>query len=92
MNAAGKPVSDKILLSIPGSEYLAIRPPLEFSSLATPMHLHPSRTRVNKCSLPQLRQFSEVGFACSPKYEFGVSCGRRGDGRTAEAGLSQYSS
>jgi CRP-like cAMP-binding protein len=32
-NAAGKPVSNKLLLSIPDSEYLAIRPYLEFLNL-----------------------------------------------------------
>ena len=36
-NAAGKPVSNKVLLSIPDSEYLAIRPHLEF--LKMPHHL-----------------------------------------------------
>jgi CRP-like cAMP-binding protein len=36
-NAAGKPVSNKVLLSIPASEYLAIRPHLEFLSM--PHHL-----------------------------------------------------
>jgi len=33
-NAAGKPVSNKLLLSIPDSEYRAIRPHLEFLSLS----------------------------------------------------------
>ena len=32
-NAAGKPVSNKLLLSIPDSEYRAIRPHLEFRNL-----------------------------------------------------------
>jgi len=36
-NAAGKPVSNKVLLSIPDSEYRAIRPHLEFLSM--PHHL-----------------------------------------------------
>ena len=36
-NAAGKPVSNKVLLSIPDSEYRAIRPHLEFFSM--PQHL-----------------------------------------------------
>ena len=36
-NAAGKPVSNMVLLSIPDSEYLAIRPHLEFLSM--PHHL-----------------------------------------------------
>lgn len=36
-NAAGKPVSNKVLLSIPDSEYLVIRPHLEF--LRMPHHL-----------------------------------------------------
>jgi len=36
-NAAGKPVSNKVLLSIPDSEYRAIRPHLEFLSM--PQHL-----------------------------------------------------
>lgn len=36
-NAAGKPVSNKVLLSIPDSEYSAIRPHLEFLSM--PHHL-----------------------------------------------------
>ena len=36
-NAAGKPVSNKVLLSIPDSEYHAIRPHLEFLSM--PHHL-----------------------------------------------------
>ena len=36
-NAAGKPVRNKVLLSIPDSEYLTIRPHLEFLSM--PHHL-----------------------------------------------------
>ena len=36
-NAAGKPVSNRVLLSIPDSEYRAIRPHLEFLSM--PHHL-----------------------------------------------------
>jgi CRP-like cAMP-binding protein len=39
-NAAGKPVSNKVLLSIPGSEYLAIRPHLQFLSMRHHLSLY----------------------------------------------------
>ena len=39
-NAAGKPVSNKLLLSIPDSEYLAIRPHLEFLNMPPRLSLY----------------------------------------------------
>ena len=39
-NTAGKPVSNKVLLSIPDSEYLAIRPHLEFLSMPHRLSLY----------------------------------------------------
>src|SRR5260370_702386 len=39
-NPAGKPVSNKILLSIPDAEYRLIRPHLEFLDLPNRLRLH----------------------------------------------------
>jgi hypothetical protein len=39
-NAAGKPVSNKILLSVPNDEYRAIRPCLEHLTLPSHLTLH----------------------------------------------------
>lgn len=39
-NAAGKPVSNKILLSVPNTEYRAIRPFLEYLALPSHLTLH----------------------------------------------------
>jgi CRP-like cAMP-binding protein len=51
-NAAGKPVSNRILLSIPDSEYLSIRPHLEFLTLPHHRTLHEPNQRLEFVYFP----------------------------------------
>jgi len=51
-NAAGKPVSNRILLSIPDSEYLSIRPHLEFLTLPHHRTLHEPSQRLEFVYFP----------------------------------------
>jgi CRP-like cAMP-binding protein len=59
-NAAGKPVSNKLLLSIPESEYNAIRPHLEFLSLSHHRSLYEPNCRLEFVHFPNSGMVSLV--------------------------------
>jgi CRP-like cAMP-binding protein len=72
-NAAGKPVSNKILLSISDSEYNSLRPNLEYVRLPTHLVLHETGERLDFAYFPNRGLISLVVVMK--------------DGRTAEAGV-----
>ncbi len=72
-NAAGKPVSNKILLSISDSEYNSLRPHLEYVRLANHLVLHEAGERLEFAYFPNRGLISLVVVMK--------------DGRTAEAGV-----
>jgi hypothetical protein len=72
-NAAGKPVSNKILLSISDSEYNLLRPHLEYVHLPNHLVLHEAGGRVNFAYFPNKGLVSLVVVMK--------------DGKTAEAGV-----
>lgn len=51
-NGAGKPVSNKILLSIPDNEYGVIRPHLDYLTLASHVTLHEPTRRIKSLCFP----------------------------------------
>jgi hypothetical protein len=59
-NAAGKPISNKILLSIPDKEYQVIRPYLEFLELPSHLTLHEPSQRVKFVYFPNAGLISLV--------------------------------
>jgi len=72
-NAAGKPVSNKILLSIPDSEYNSLRPHLEYLRLPNHLVLHEAGGKVESTYFPNRGLISLVVVMK--------------DGKTAEAGV-----
>jgi CRP-like cAMP-binding protein len=72
-NAAGKPVSNKILLSIPGSEYNSLRPHLEYVRLPNHLVLHEAGEKLEFAYFPNRGLISLVVVMK--------------DGKTAEAGI-----
>jgi CRP-like cAMP-binding protein len=72
-NAAGKPVSNKILLSIPDSEYNSLRPHLEYLRLPNHLVLHESGGKLEFAYFPNRGLISLVVVMK--------------DGKTAEAGV-----
>jgi CRP-like cAMP-binding protein len=72
-NAAGKPVSNKILLSIPDSEYNSLRPHLEYIRLPNHLVLHEAGGRLEFAVFPNRGLISLVVVMK--------------DGKTAEAGV-----
>ncbi|MGB8773672.1 MAG: hypothetical protein WCC78_06005, partial [Terriglobales bacterium] len=72
-NGAGKPVSNTILLSIPDSEYSALRPHLEHVNLPNHLVLHEAGGKLEFAYFPNRGLISLVVVMK--------------DGRTAEAGV-----
>jgi CRP-like cAMP-binding protein len=72
-NAAGKPVSNKILLSIPDNEYSSLRPHLEYLRLPNHLVLHEAGGRLEFAFFPNRGLISLVVVMK--------------DGKTAEAGV-----
>jgi CRP-like cAMP-binding protein len=72
-NAAGKPVSNKILLSIPDNEYSSLRPHLEYLRLPNHLVLHEAGGRLEFAFFPNRGLISLVVVMK--------------DGKTAEAGI-----
>ena len=72
-NAAGKPVSNKILLSIPDSEYNSLRPHLEYIRLPNHLVLHEAGGKIAHAYFPNRGLISLVVVMK--------------DGKTAEAGV-----
>ena len=72
-NASGRPVSNKILLSIPDREYRAIRPYLEYLSLPDRYTLHEASERVRFAHFPNA---GLISLLIATK-----------DGKTVEAGV-----
>jgi CRP-like cAMP-binding protein len=72
-NAAGKPVSNKILLSIPDSEYNSLRPHLEYLRLPNHLVLHEAGGKIAHAYFPNRGLISLVVVMK--------------DGKTAEAGV-----
>jgi CRP-like cAMP-binding protein len=72
-NAAGKPVSNKILLSIPDSEYKSLRPHLEYLRLPNHLVLHEAGGKLEFAFFPNRGLISLVVVMK--------------DGKTAEAGV-----
>jgi CRP-like cAMP-binding protein len=72
-NAAGKPVSNKILLSIPDSEYKSLRPHLEYLRLPNHLVLHEAGGKLEFSFFPNRGLISLVVVMK--------------DGKTAEAGV-----
>ena len=72
-NAAGKPVSNKILLSISDSEYNLLRPHLEYVRLSNHLVLHEAGGRLEFAFFPNRGLISLVVVMK--------------DGKTAEAGI-----
>jgi CRP-like cAMP-binding protein len=72
-NAAGKPVSSKILLSIPDSEYNSLRPHLEYVRLPNHLVIHEAGGKLESAYFPNRGLISLVVVMK--------------DGKTAEAGV-----
>ena len=61
-NAAGKPVGNVILLSIPDSDYSSLRPHLQYVKLPSHLVLHEAGGKLNRiCVFPE----SRFDFSCS---------------------------
>ena len=59
-NIAGKPVSNRILLSIPDNEYRVIRPYLEYLTLPSHLTLHEPKERLKFLYFPNAGLISLV--------------------------------
>jgi CRP-like cAMP-binding protein len=89
-NAAGKPVGNKILLSIPDSEYNALRPHLEYVRLPNHLVLHETGTRLDFAYFPNRGLISLVVVMKNGKAaEAGVVGNEGFTGTPAVVGLSR---
>jgi CRP-like cAMP-binding protein len=89
-NAAGKPVSNKLLLSIPDSEYNSLRPHLEYVRLPNHLVLHETGERLDSAYFPNRGLISLVVVMKDGKtVEAGVVGSEGFTGTPAAVGLSR---